>query len=208
MASGGVRRLDVVAALGQAKGMSRLASPLIAVRIGNARADIVAAVMRLRARLGLLSPPQVRHAAAHWRGGVTYVHAVARSPHGVRHHTPPVLRFEAEAASAEVGAAVLASLAAYREWVRFPHANSQTAKARYQDFLRRLDVRTNAEMAKGGKLVSIEGMADTIRFTPWRNEGARRGFSDLSPDADLEIAADASLEELGEALAEAFARCA
>ncbi|WP_029908215.1 hypothetical protein [Caulobacter sp. UNC358MFTsu5.1] len=188
--------------------MTLILTRMAALRIQNARADLVAAVMRVRARLGLLPPPQVRHAAAHWRKGVTYVHAMGASVAGVHHHMPPVQRFEADADAAEIGAAVLAGLAAYRERLRFPPADSPAAKARYLDFLKLLDARTNAEMAKGGKFVTIEGAADTLRFTPWRNEGARRGFSGMPPETNLELPADASLEDLGKALAEAFARCA
>jgi hypothetical protein len=188
--------------------MTLVITSLAAIRLQDARTSIVAAFMGVLARFKLFPSPRVRHAAAHWRRGVTYVHAVGKTAAGVRTHMPPVQRRETSATYAEVGAAVRESLAAYRERVRFPHARSQADKTRYQDFLGLLDAKTNAEMMKGGKLVSIQSTPDAIRFTPRRNEGARRGFSGLPPEADLELPAAASLDDLGRALAEAFARCA
>ena len=187
--------------------MSRAATSLIAIRLRDAWANAIAAFEGRLVGLGLRGPPCVRRAAAHWRNGVTYVHAMGRRPSGASVQMPPVLRFEIGASAPEIGTAVLQSLAAYREGVSHPHARSLAAKARFLDFLRLLDARTNAEMMKGGKLVSVESTSDAIRLMPWRNAGARHGFTGMPLEAVLELPADASPGDLGKALAEAFARC-
>lgn len=158
--------------------------------------------------IGLLPPPKMRHAAAHWRNDVTYVHAQLQiAVSGVNVFRPPVARFEADSPPAAVGAAVLESLAAYRAWARYPDLRSEAAKALFHDFLQQLDAKTNAQMMKGAKLVSISKDGHVIRLKPWRNAGARRGFEDMPSEVGIELPADASHEAIGEALAEAFARC-
>jgi hypothetical protein len=206
MGQAGLGRLDVASAIGHRCGMSLTITTLFQVRLRNARATLSTVPYWLLARLGLLKP-KVRHASGYWRKGVIYIHAKDGLTTGGRLDRPPVTRFGAGAEPAAIGTAILETLAAYRGWVRGPNFRSGAYKTRRLAFLRLLDAKTNAEFMKGGKLVSIESAPDGIRMSPWRNEGARRGFSGMPSETVVELPARSDPEDLGKALIEAFARC-
>ena len=186
--------------------MSLVITPLFEVRLRNAWTTLRTIPYWLLARLGLLKP-RVRQASGYGRKGVIYIHAKDGLTMGGQLDRPPVASFGAGAEPAAIGTAILDMLALYRGWVLGPKFRSEAYKTQRLAFLRRLDAKTNADFMNCGKLVSIESGPDGIRMSPWRNEGARRGFGGMPPETVVELSGLASPEDLGKALTEAFARC-
>lgn len=176
------------------------------VRLHEAWWRLLLIPRRLLARLGLLKP-RVRHAVGYWRAGVTYVHAEEELGPGHLRAKPPAARFESDASSAAIGRAIHEALAAYRIWVAAPHVRSAAYKAWLAGYFATLDATTNAQVMKGSKSVGITLENGIIRFHPWRNEGARMGFTPMPPEAAIELPADAAPHDLGQALVDAFTRC-
>jgi hypothetical protein len=187
-------------------GMTLVITTPFKVRLRDAWANLLTIRFWLLARLGLLKP-KVRQATGYWRKGVTYVHPQDELVPGHLQGRPPAAKFASDAPPAAVGAAIHEALGNYRIWVRAPHVRSAAYKAWFKTYLGMLDARTHAEVMKASKLVGIAKENGVVSFHPWRNEGARRGFTPMPPATVVEAPADASPDDLGRALAEAFARC-
>ena len=68
-------------------------------------------------------------------------------------------------------------------------------------------VKSWAKFVMGASLVGIEMEDGTITFMPHRNEGAKEGFGRLEGQA-IKLPADATCEQIGDAVLAAAAACA
>lgn len=79
-------------------------------------------------------------------------------------------------------------------------------KNKLSPILKAAGVRSWTALQKGAKLVSLRATDEEILLSPSVNEGGRNGFSPLA-EATITLPATSTLEELSEALRQAFVAC-
>ena len=146
--------------------------------------------------------PFERAAGAYLHPQAWILHSEHRTTAGVLLHAPPVLRFSVPAKSAELGAAIRSTLAAYADGV--PHPSSW--KGSGAEFLKLTGFKSWRALEGLAKACWISAKEDKVFFTPLRNGGTcgdEKGFQPFGADP-IVVSRQSADSELGEALVRAM----
>lgn len=115
--------------------------------------------------------------------------------------TEPIIRLDASTAIEEVARQVVHVMGCSKSNLPTP----TDWKAYMQEFLKLMGLKKQSDLYKNTISVGALHKDETIIFTPMINNGAK-GFVNV-PDGKIEIPANGSIEEISQALQEAFNRC-
>ncbi|MGD9723221.1 MAG: contact-dependent growth inhibition system immunity protein [Pirellulales bacterium] len=146
----------------------------------------------------------MKRASAYLRTNGWFLSAVSRTTVGIGMDTPPRIKVEANASDATLGEAVLQALSGSREGV--PHPDPKTADRSFDEMLDLAGVKSWAAFAKNALNVGTETDGEWLVIEPWKNEGAKRGFTQIA-NRNVRVRADASPSEIGAALKSAIELC-
>jgi hypothetical protein len=146
----------------------------------------------------------MKRATAYKRQDGWYFHAISRTTVGVGMGTPPRIRLALDASADELGRAVLESLAGSKEGV--PHPTPTQGERTFKPMLDLAQVKSWTAFSKHASNVGIQIADEWLVIEPWKNEGPKRGFVQIS-GASVKIKADSSPADIGEALKQAMGLC-
>ena len=76
-----------------------------------------------------------------------------------------------------------------------------------KEYLKSMGVKTIKALHDGAIYLSVNVRNSTITFTPWKNEGYKKGFSGFEEDLTIKLPFDSAREELVCALELTVSRC-
>lgn len=143
----------------------------------------------------------MRQAGVYHRRGFWLVGPFAMMENGPSVTIDPFVRIPDAISYGDLAGEVRAALQRSRT---IPDINLRETELPPSPVLAAAGVKSFATFHRGAKMVSIVERDGTIHVTASANRGARGGFAYLEP---IVIPATATLDELGDALQQAFARC-
>ena len=144
----------------------------------------------------------MKEATAYKRSDGWYFHAFSRTTAGIAMGAGPRIKLSNNAVRDELGNAVLTALEGSTTGV--PHPMPKESAKSFQPMLDLACVKNWAAFSRGAANVDITLKDERLEFEPWRNAGAREGFVPI-PNAQIVLPANASADEIGEALQKAMA---
>jgi hypothetical protein len=133
------------------------------------------------------------------RGTKMIVHPTSYTIYGLGISAPPIEVFDASISPADLGLAVVEALGASRSEV--PHPTDFPALAR--PFYDAAGVKSWSAFVKGSLSCTVDLDGSSLHINPWKNEGARKGFTPL-PQQRLTLPASSPVEMLGQAVLDAL----
>jgi hypothetical protein len=146
----------------------------------------------------------MKEATVYKRRDGWYLHAFSTTTTGVGLGSPPRIKLDMDATTANLGQAVLEALKGSQQGV--PHPPPKEAVKSFKPMLDLAGVKTWAAFAKNASNVDVSSDANLLIFEPWKNAGPKGGFVPF-PGEKVTVRADAPTAEIGEALKKAMALC-
>jgi hypothetical protein len=81
------------------------------------------------------------------------------------------------------------------------------SKIRVKEYLKGMGVKTLKDIYKDSFSLDVYVKDNEIKFTPWKNKGAKEGFSGFEEDLSIKLPFNSPKEELVKALELALSRC-
>lgn len=144
-------------------------------------------------------------AAVELRGQHIYVPSYSRTEDGIFVINGWLTQLNADAESEALGAAIIEALEQSRD--NIPRPSREEIAKNYSNLLRAAGVRSNTQYMAGVRKVNIsrDEPDNRIELEPMKNDGPRRGFSELD-EGVIFLDAEASSSEIGQATRTALNR--
>ncbi|GAA4561503.1 hypothetical protein [Planotetraspora kaengkrachanensis] len=134
--------------------------------------------MKLLRRKRAASVYSGRDATVYQRGSVVLVSALARTVTGLLIETDPRSRFDEPVITNDLGLSVTAALAAFK--LDMPHPDWKADDLPNKPLQKLAGVRSWRAFVQGTRCIGVHQDPDgTVIIQPYKNEGARQGFSPL-----------------------------
>ena len=114
--------------------------------------------------------------------------------------TGPYVRFSMDKSSTDLAEGLREALNSGK--MNVPNNKEYDTKA----YLKSMGFKSLAELHKGSLLCSVDESNDTLTFFSTINVGSRDGFK-FKTDKKIQIPANASVKDIGNAILEAFSKC-
>lgn len=142
-----------------------------------------------------------RFAAAFYRSGHVFIQPYYRTTAGVLIGGEPIKDLEFDASDRELGEALVEALGHFKSGVPHPADWGKVS----QPLNEAAGVKGWSSFIKGARSCEVADEGGTLIFVPMRNAGVRAGFQFLN-DSSTKLAADATADEIGRTLRNAFER--